>query len=222
MVPSVEATLLASRACMLRQLLSVVEPSPTSRLPGYLRAFSVEAAARKASIEALDTQDPIHQHYGQQSVVGLGTELLAHNQLVQTLGQATSIAAKSVRSALDAEHSIAVLGELQHLKNQQEAAGVGSLAPPRHRMPISLQSLTWHQSLMDGTPHGRIVQQNWLRQVILETRAVEASAARYQKEIQSAIMRDQAAALPPARKLLLQWFGPLTEAIEAEQARVSS
>ena len=57
-------------------------------------------------------------------------------------------------------------------------------------------------------------------QVILETRAVEASAARYRKEMNQASRRQEAANMPPARRMLMQWFKPLTEAIQEEQRAV--
>ena len=57
-------------------------------------------------------------------------------------------------------------------------------------------------------------------QIILETKALDAARARYQKEQLSAIARGQAAALPEARQMLLRWFGPVTAAIQKEQQRV--
>lgn len=59
-----------------------------------------------------------------------------------------------------------------------------------------------------------------LLQIILETKALDAARARYQKEQLSAIARGQAAALPEARQMLLRWFGPVTAAIQKEQQRV--
>lgn len=59
-------------------------------------------------------------------------------------------------------------------------------------------------------------------QIILETKALDAARARYQKEQLSAISRGQAAALPEARQMLLRWFGPVTAAIQKEQQRVRS
>lgn len=136
--------------------------------------------------------------------------------------------ARGRTAALDPQQTarLASFAGLTSVLEQQQAAltgGAVSLAAgAQARQPTStaLQALTWHQRFMDDTPAGRELRRNWQRQVILETQALEATRARYQKEQLSAWKRGQAAALPEARQLLLRWFGPLTVAIQKEQQRV--
>lgn len=64
------------------------------------------------------------------------------------------------------------------------------------------------------------MQRRWQEQIILETKAVEASAERYKREMLSAQKRRETASMPPARRLLMQWFKPLTLAIQEEQRKV--
>lgn len=79
------------------------------------------------------------------------------------------------------------------------------------------QTMSWHEQFMDETPEGRAMRDSWKRQVVLETRAVEAAAARYRRDLASAIQRGEGANMPVARRLLLRWFPPLVEAIREEQ-----
>ena len=77
--------------------------------------------------------------------------------------------------------------------------------------------MSWHEQFMDDTPEGRELRDAWRRQVVLETRAVEAAAARYRRDLASAVQRGEGANMPAARRLLLRWFPPLVEAIREEQ-----
>lgn len=88
-----------------------------------------------------------------------------------------------------------------------------SLAAAAHAPPLP-------PACAPQSPTGRELRRNWQRQVILETKALDATRARYQKEQLSAFARGQAASLPEARQMLLRWFGPVTAAIQKEQQRV--
>ncbi|PSC74843.1 DNA-directed RNA polymerase chloroplastic mitochondrial [Micractinium conductrix] len=111
---------------------------------------------------------------------------------------------------------------LTQILAQQQVALVERTGALREWAPASpaLQAMTWHQRFFNETPAGRELRRNWQRQVILETKAMEATRARYQKEQASMIARGAAAALPKARELLIRWFGPLTRAIMEEQKRI--
>ena len=117
---------------------------------------------------------------------------------------------------------LAVFDGLLHVLDQQ-CGGAGDraiAAAVRSGRPTSIQALTYHKRMMDGTPAGRRLQRDWQQQIILETRAVEASTARYRKDALSAIERGEAAAMPAARQLLIRWFKPLADAIREEQRKV--
>ena len=114
-----------------------------------------------------------------------------------------------------------------HLFDEQQSvheghmSGKGLDVNPSH-IQRSLAAIQYHQSLMDGTPKGRRLQKNWQRQITLETRAVDAAIARYKREAEAAMKRGAAATLPPARKLLVNWFKPLAEAIQEEQYKIAN
>lgn len=101
------------------------------------------------------------------------------------------------------------------------AGAASSTSPQSSHISRTLTAMRYHQSMMDGTPRGRKLQENWQRQIILETRAVEAALARYRREALSMVDRGAGATLPAARKLLVSWFRPLSEAIRAEQFRIA-
>ncbi|KAL4451184.1 hypothetical protein ABPG77_009256 [Micractinium sp. CCAP 211/92] len=113
-------------------------------------------------------------------------------------------------------------GLTQVLAQQQAvlAEANPTAAAARSTMSPALQAMTWHQRSMDDTPAGRELRRNWQRQIILETQALDATRARYQKEHLSLVARGQAASLPEARRMLLKWFAPMTAAIQREQQRI--
>jgi hypothetical protein len=113
------------------------------------------------------------------------------------------------------------VGLTEILQQQQAQLEAGNASAGRGTGSPALRAMTWHRKHMDDTPAGRELRRNWQRQIILETKALDATRARYQKEQLSAIARGQAAALPEARQMLLRWFGPMTQAIQREQQRVS-
>lgn len=184
---------------------------PRNHLPGFLRAFAADAVTipnpetlHEGPTSAADAIMPHDTHAAKQ----------AYAQLVQTIfGQA-------VQAAQLAPHTSAFEG-LQYLEEQEQRA---TAQPSQKKEPPyltrSLAALRYHQKMMDGTPRGRKLQQNWQRQIILETRAVDAAMARYKREAESAVRRGAGATLPAARKLLVGWFHPLADAIRAEQYRI--
>lgn len=196
----------------LRILLPPPGPTPTGRLPGYLRVFSAEAVPSNGT---LDSEDPLAAVQQSQAAIQDAAKQ-AYSQLVQT------IFSQALHAAEGAPHTPAFEG-LQALEEQRRAAGLepdGASASPPH-VARTLAAVRYHQRWMDGTPAGRKLQKNWQRQLILETRAIDAAKARYRREAESAIKRDAGATLPAARKLLVGWFRPLEEAIRAEQYRVA-
>ncbi len=197
-------------------------------MPGYLRAFSAEvapsaaeasdaaaaeaeaAAAAEAghadplSAAAHAAQGPLHQLVATlQAAAGAGAQLG---------GNAAAPAADGVLPAFEGIH------QFHQLQQEVEAQGIAPAPAPT--LPPTLAAMSYHQRLMDNTPAGRLMQRRWQEQIILETRTVEASAMRYRLEVQSAVSRKEAASMPPARRLLMHWFKPLTLAIQEEQRKV--
>ena len=214
----------------LRQLIPTLQhPSPAGRLPGYLRAFAAEAAPLQSTAPFHPLTDQIE---GSAASAAASTALQddaddrshqqeeaakqAYSALVQT------IFTQAVQQAQDAPHTSAF--ESLQLLEEQERAAENAAAPQQKMLPHIERTLTarrYHQRMMDGTPKGRKLQENWQRQIILETRAVEAALARYRREAASMVDRGSAATLPAARKLLVSWFKPLASAIREEQFRVA-
>jgi hypothetical protein len=192
----------------LRALLPSAHPSPCPRLPGYLRALTAEAAAQEHAPAPHARPPPFRAPAPEDD----DAARRAYTQLVQT------IFSRVVDDAQAAPHPPAFEG-LAQLEGQQRA-GAGA-APPAAHVTRALAAVSYHHRLMDGTPRGRKLQENWQRQVILETRAVDAAAARYRREVSVAVARGAGATLPAARELLVSWFQPLAEAIRQEQAHVA-
>ncbi|KAL6766761.1 hypothetical protein ACKKBG_A37250 [Auxenochlorella protothecoides x Auxenochlorella symbiontica] len=94
--------------------------------------------------------------------------------------------------------------------------------PPKYPRAFSpvMQTMAYHEQFMDETPEGRALRDNWRRQVVLETRAVEAAAARYRRDLAAAVQRGEGANLPASRRLLLRWYAPLVDAIKEEQRKI--
>lgn len=94
--------------------------------------------------------------------------------------------------------------------------------PPKYPRAFSpvMQTMAYHEQFMDETPEGKALRDNWRRQVVLETRAVEAAAARYRRDLAAAVQRGEGANLPASRRLLLRWYAPLVDAIKEEQRKV--
>ena len=213
----------------LRQLFPSGNPSPAGRLPGFLRAFAAEAApfqssafsaAEQANNAAAVSAASAAMHDDQQQFQD-EDELAkqAYATLVQT------IFSQAVQQAQEGPHTFAYEG-LQLLEEQERAAVAAADAASSSpallpHISRTLTAMRYHQRMMDGTPKGRKLQENWQRQIILETRAVEAALARYRREAASMVDRGTAGTLPAARKLLVSWFQPLADAIRAEQLRVA-
>lgn len=64
------------------------------------------------------------------------------------------------------------------------------------------------------------MRERWLRQLDAERSALVRSVERYLHQMADAKARGSAAELPPGRGKVLEWFGPLVEAIRAEQEAV--
>ncbi|EFC38178.1 predicted protein [Naegleria gruberi] len=60
-----------------------------------------------------------------------------------------------------------------------------------------------------------------LKQKELETRSMDIAKARYRKDLKSATSRNQSACLPPAKKIMLEWYEPLTKIIREKQDEVN-
>lgn len=158
--------------------------------PAYCQAYSAEAQA------AIEEQEPV-------TAVDTVSQL---GKLILTLRKATGMAG---------QNHLSILGELEVLKEKQSLSDNNA-----SRASAALQAFSWHRKFMDETPEGLKLKQNWQRQVLLETRAVDGAALRYQRDIKGTIRRGDAASLPAARLLVLQWFRPLTEAIREEQKSI--
>ncbi|KAL9650381.1 hypothetical protein ABK040_016448 [Willaertia magna] len=61
-----------------------------------------------------------------------------------------------------------------------------------------------------------------LKQRELETRSIEIAKERYRKDLISATRRKQGSNLPPAKKVLLEWYAPLTKKIKEIQETINS
>lgn len=245
---------------VLRALLRAVRqlqggPSPGARLPpGYLRAFTAEAApqaaeegaataaaaaaaaSRASRGAAASTATPAAGAAAAEAAGGGSTATVAAYEAaaaaaprIAQLGQKPAQHGRTgvrARRSDDGAHHLRLssfLGLTQILGHQQHqladaTVAAAAVAPPP--MSPALQATTWHQQWMDDTPAGRELRRNWQRQIILETKALDATRARYQKEHLSAIARGQAAAMPEARQMLLKWFAPMTAAIQREQTRI--
>ncbi|GAB4824179.1 hypothetical protein N2152v2_011225, partial [Parachlorella kessleri] len=211
-----------SLPALLRLLAAGSEPSPCAlRVPGYIRALSAEAAPAPA---AAAHGAPDHLASPQQDVAypdPLSAAQAATAPLQQLLATLQSAAAAQPPAAASGDDSGVLpafesIHQFHQLQQEVEARGIRPRQP--HVNP-TLASMAYHQRLMDGTREGRLMQKRWQEQIILETRTVEASAMRYKLEMQAAVNRKEAASMPPARRLLMQWFKPLALAIQEEQRK---
>ena len=151
----------------------------------------------------------------------------AYSELVSTiLKQAAAYQHEEYSEEAQQPFEFEGLHLLEEQQNMVRDTGLPDEDTPESSLPThirrSLAAIRYHQSLMDGTPRGRKLQKNWQRQITLETRAVDAAIARYRREAESAMKRGTGATLPPARKLLVQWFKPLAEAIQEEQYKIAN
>lgn len=196
---------------------------PTSPLLWYSRALAAEAASNH----------PLHGENSGSTVGGtVATEKsnfdsLSHVQphLDEAIKAAYARLVSTIFSQIDVEatkapHTAEYEG-LKVLEEQEKAADGSAIHIESQPLARSLAAIRYHQSMMDGTPRGRKLQENWQRQLTLETRAVDAALAKYRREAKSMVQRGAGAALPAARRLLVSWFHPLTEAIRAEQYRIA-
>ena len=135
----------------------------------------------------------------------------AYAELVRTLFH------QAVAKAQDGPHTAEFEG-LQLFEQQAQQAG--KCSPPNVVLSSTTGALDYHRRMMDGTPRGRKLQENWKRQIILETRAVDAAVARYRRDFIDAVNRGAGTDMPAARRLLTGWFHPLKQAIQAEQEKV--
>ena len=197
-----------------RGAVAAVEGHPAAAARALLRRYSAEAAAEPAAA-AVPARPP-----------GSGAAL-QHAASDPTTARAAARAASGLAQALQ-DTQLAGFVALEQLQSQQAAgkyaggrgAGVGGSGAALEPPPV-LQALQFHRARMDTTPAGRQLAANWQRQIILETRAVEASAARYRKDMESAKSRGATASMPAARRMILEWFQPLTQSIREEQRAVS-
>ncbi|KAG2389538.1 hypothetical protein C9374_014098 [Naegleria lovaniensis] len=60
-----------------------------------------------------------------------------------------------------------------------------------------------------------------LQQKELETRSMDIAKERYRKDLRSANNRNQGSCLPPAKKIMLEWYEPLTKLIKEKQDEVN-
>ena len=151
----------------------------------------------------------------------------AYSELVSTiLKQAAAYQHEEYSEEAQQPFEFEGLHLLEEQQNMVRETGLPDEDMPESSLPThirrSLAAIRYHQSLMDGTPRGRKLKKNWIRQITLETRAVDAAIARYRREAESAMKRGTGATLPPARKLLVQWFKPLAEAIQEEQYKIAN
>ncbi|KAL4857485.1 DNA-directed RNA polymerase 2B [Chlorella vulgaris] len=204
---------------LLRTLQRLEGPSPAARAPpGYLRAFTAEAAPQAVETAAATAAADAAATTGRYAAAAAAAGTHA--------APAARVSGPAGRVMHEDRHArvrlASFLGLTEVLEQQQVQLAAGVVGGGQHRsMSPALRAMTWHQSHMDDSPAGRELRRNWQRQVILETKALEATRARYQKEALSAISRGQAAsALPEARQMLLRWFAPLTAAIQREQQRI--
>ena len=136
---------------LLRQLVRALRqqgPSPASRgPPGYLRAFTAEAAPQVAAEEAAAAA-------AASGSSGAATGAALEAQWAAAAAQGQGQKAPTTLSAF--------LG-LTNVLEQQQA----QLAGPdgRDRLSPALRAMTWHQRYMDDTPAGRELRRNWQRQV---------------------------------------------------------
>lgn len=208
---------LAGMQRLLRALRALEGPSPAARgPPGYLRAFTAEAAPQAVEVGAAA---------GEAAATAAAATVARYDVAAGRLGPVAHAPGSPRHGEREDHHNRArlssFLGLTDVLAQQQAQLAAGALGGERGGgMSTALRAMTWHQRHMDDTPAGRELRRNWQRQIILETKALEATRARYQKEALSAIARGQAAALPEARQMLLRWFGPMAAAVRREQHRV--
>lgn len=62
----------------------------------------------------------------------------------------------------------------------------------------------------------------WKRQADIETKAVEKAVQKWREGLETMRRAGAVERMPPANKMMLQWFEPLRDSIAAEQQRVSS
>lgn len=101
---------------------------------------------------------------------------------------------------------------------------VGPVPPAWRMMPTTSRARRLYLDGLDAggglTEAQLAVRERWLRQLDAERSALVRSVERYLRQMQDAKARGSAAELPPGRGKVLEWFGPLVEAIRAEQEAV--
>ena len=148
---------------LLRQLLRGLRqqgPSPASRTPpGYLRAFTAEAATQVAA-----------EGGAAAAAAASSTAATAAAEAAPAAAAAIEAAQAAAKTGKRPPHMPSTLSAFLGLTNvleQQQAQMAGQ--PAAERLSPALRAMTWHQRYMDDTPAGRELRRNWQRQV----RAVE-------------------------------------------------
>lgn len=197
-------------ALTLRAVLPT-HPSPSGHLPGYLRAFAAEPVPAHTDV----VPGP---PFKSASSVDEETVNAAYTKLVR------AIFSQAVQQAQDGSPHTSAYEGLQLLEEQERAVTAGSTAgtvTPTSHVSRTMAALQYHMSMMDGTPRGRRLQENWQRQITLETRAIDAALAKYRREAAQMVKRGAAGSLPTARRLLVSWFHPLANSIREEQDKIA-
>ncbi|KAF0979842.1 hypothetical protein FDP41_000995 [Naegleria fowleri] len=78
----------------------------------------------------------------------------------------------------------------------------------------------FEQFIMNMSPRDEDVKL-LLQQKELETRSMDIAKERYRKDLRSANKRNQGSSLPPAKKIMLEWYEPLTKLIKEKQDEVN-
>lgn len=128
-------------------LLLLGEPTPAARaLPGYLRAFSAEAATQQQPGAALAAPE---------AAAAAASAAQPLQQLVATLGAAAAVKANGAGGSgiiLGAEDEVLTaefeaLGQFRQEQEEAERLGIHAAQP---RLSPTLQAMSYHQRLMDG------------------------------------------------------------------------
>lgn len=147
-------------------------PSPLSRLPpGYLRNFTAEAApaaAEEAASSATAT-----------ALDAAATTAAAGGRAAAAPKTRAPRKPKAAPEKVE-ESRLPSFGALTELAKVLEQAA-GKQAVRHSSMSPALRAMTWHERHMDmETPAGRELRRNWQRQIILETKALDATRARWE------------------------------------------
>lgn len=142
---------------LLRQLLRGLRqqgPSPASRAPpGYLRAFTAEAAPQVAAEEAA-------------AAAAAAAASRSSAATTAEAAPAAAAAAEALQGGASKEQAKSTLNAFLGLTNvlqQQQAQMAGQHTA--ERLSPALRAMMWHQRYMDDTPAGRELRRNWQRQV---------------------------------------------------------